>query len=132
MAERLRESEPDDPEADYLYGVTLLRADRLDEAQEVLEGVIAGPAGLLAAEAHRSLGLTLSNREQYEAALEVLDRALTIRPDDAQAMELKGWAMARLGRCADALPVFERALEIDASRQGAAEGLAACRSWLGL
>ena len=131
IAERLRESEAENPEIEYLYGLTLLRADRLEEAQAVLDGIVEGPAGLLLEETYRALGLTLSNGEQYDVALEALDRALSIRPDDAHALELKGWALARLGRCADAVSVFERALEIDSGRQGAAEGLAACQSWLG-
>jgi tetratricopeptide (TPR) repeat protein len=130
-AERLRSIDPGNPEIEYLYGLTLLRANRLAEAQAALEGATAGPAGDVLSDAYRTLGIVASNQERYEDALDVLERALAIRPDDAHALELKGWAMARRGLCAEALSVFERALEIDASRQGAAEGLAACRSWLG-
>lgn len=132
VADRLLQTSPQDPELQYLYGLALLRADRLREAQAVFARIVDGPAGRLLGDAFRAVGLAHSNAERYEEALTALDQSLAIQPGDALALELKGWALARMGRCSDALPVFEQALEIDATLQGAAEGRAACRDWLGL
>ena len=131
-AARLLETDTTDIGLQYLYGYALLRANRLDEAEERFSQVLKSPLARLVGDAYRQLGLSLSNQEKYEEALVPLSKALVIVSDDAEVLELSGWALARLGRCTDALPLFEHALEIDAGRSGATEGRAACRQWLGL
>jgi len=131
-AGKLLETDPTDAELQYQYGLALLRADRREEAEKQFSQVVKSPIAHLVGDAYRQLGLSLSNQEKYEEALVPLSKALALDPDDAEALELSGWALARLGQCADALPLFEHALKIDAGRAGAAEGWAACQEWLGL
>jgi predicted CXXCH cytochrome family protein len=61
-----------------------------------------------AAGLHHALGLTLVRRRQLPAALESLERAATLDPDDARYGYVFGVALASTGRAGDALAVLER------------------------
>ena len=131
-AGRLLEMDPASLAYQYVYGLTLLRAGRPDQAIPALTEVVQSERAGLLADALRQLGLALSHKERYQEALAPLDASLALRPDEPATLELKGWALARIGRCADALPLFEKALDLAPGQTGAAEGRKACRQWLGL
>jgi Flp pilus assembly protein TadD len=114
------------------YGMALLRADQIEPAQAAIERALelAGTERI-GAEANRLLGVSLARQARYEDAVVVLSRAAALAPADARTLAERGWALARLGRCAEALPDFERALALDPTLTPAKEGDQACRQWLG-
>jgi tetratricopeptide (TPR) repeat protein len=132
-AGRLESLHPDDPEPRYLRGQAQLSAGQFEAALQTFQEVIQmEELRSLLDDSLRQMGVIYSHLERYEEALQPLDRALAINPADVEAMNLKGWALARLGKCAEALPVFEQALALMPAHQGAQEGRKACRQWLGL
>ncbi len=132
-AGRLESLHPDDPEPRYLRGQAQLGAGQFESALQTFQEVIQmEELRSLLDDSLRQMGVIYSHLEQYEEALKPLDRALAINPADVEAMNLKGWALARMGQCAEALPVFEQALALMPAHQGAQEGRKACRQWLGL
>ena len=64
-----------------------------------------------------ALGYTLTDRTtRYQEALDLLQQAITLKPDDAYIMDSMGWLQFRLGNNAEAIKYLRRALE---SRQDA-------------
>jgi len=123
---------PTQPAWAYAYGLALWRAGKVDEAHAAFKQVLElQPTLDLAGDALRMAGVMLAQQEHYEDALDPLTRALALRPDDAAALTERGWAFARIGRCAEGLDDFVRALAIDPELPGAREGERACRQWLG-
>ena len=57
----------------------------------------------------------LLDANQPQAALEVLEKFLTLHPDHAEALAKKATALEKLGRDDEALDCYNRALEVDAS-----------------
>jgi Flp pilus assembly protein TadD len=65
------------------------------------------------ASALNALGYTLADRgERLDEAHAMIERALTLRPDDPAILDSMGWVLFRLGRPAEALPWLRRALEL--------------------
>lgn len=57
-----------------------------------------------------ALGYTLADQtERYEEALELIQQALTLRPDDAHILDSMGWVLYRLKQYEEALVYLERA-----------------------
>ena len=102
----------DAPERLYLRGRALAALDRLDEADATLEQAVARrPSAELLVER----GLVLLRRANrgaptLEAAVECLDRALAIAPDDPRAISLRARADLAAGRATDARRRVEAAL----------------------
>ena len=63
----------------------------------------------------------------YERALELLEKAYRIDPNNTALLTLLGWTHLKLGDVSAALPYFERALRLDPRLQDAREGLAYSR-----
>lgn len=60
-----------------------------------------------------ALGYTLADRtNRYAEALELLQLAMELKPDDAFIMDSMGWLQYRLGNTTEALKYLRRALEI--------------------
>lgn len=60
-----------------------------------------------------ALGYTLTDRTmRYDEAGDLLQQALTLKPDDAFILDSMGWLQYRLGNTAEALKYLRRALEI--------------------
>lgn len=59
----------------------------------------------------------------YGAAIKTLDAILTVRPDDADANNLKGYSLRKSGKWKDAIVFYEKALAKDAKHLGANEYL---------
>jgi tetratricopeptide (TPR) repeat protein len=67
----------------------------------------------------------------YENAKIFVARSLSLSPNNAVAITAKGMLAALNRRCNDAIPTFQRALEIDPSNILAHKGLAGCALQLG-
>jgi tetratricopeptide (TPR) repeat protein len=63
-------------------------------------------------------GDSLADNKRYGAALAAYDRALALRPDDAQAWFKKGNALLRLERYEEALAAYEHTSSLDANGGG--------------
>lgn len=115
---RMRSENPDNPLADYLFGVVALEVDRLVEAREALEAAQrAGVAG-----SDRELGrLALRHRRPAEA-IELLSGYLAGKAGDGPAWVELARAHEALGDTAAARQAFERAWraapDLDTAHQG--------------
>jgi Flp pilus assembly protein TadD len=63
--------------------------------------------------AHLDLGQIQLSRLDFPAAITLLDRAVTIAPNESQGHNVLGAAYTRVGRVPDAIRQFEFALRID-------------------
>jgi tetratricopeptide (TPR) repeat protein len=63
--------------------------------------------------AHNNLGLLYQDEENYEAALEHLDRAIASKPRSVESYTARGMVHAKLGDNARAAADFDRAVELD-------------------
>ncbi len=64
------------------------------------------------AEALNALGYTLADRtERYQEALELIEKALKLKPEDAAVLDSMGWVLHRLGRSEEALEYLRKAAE---------------------
>jgi len=63
--------------------------------------------------AHNNLGLIYYDEEDYEAALELLDRAIVIKPRSAESYTSRGLVHAKIGNASQAAADFDRAVELD-------------------
>lgn len=65
------------------------------------------------AQALNALGYTLADRtERYDEALELIQRALTLKPDDPFILDSMGWVQYRLGNNEEAIKYLRQALSI--------------------
>jgi len=58
-------------------------------------------------------GRALSQLKRYEDAVTVLDQALQLDPNNAEALVYKGWALSQLKRFEEAATVLDQALQLD-------------------
>lgn len=84
-----------------------------------------GGSGLVARR-HLKMGQRLLKVEDFAGAATSAKKSLGIDPNLADAHALLGNALAAQGNCAEALPSFARALELDPQNAAAAEGKAKC------
>ncbi len=101
---------PDSPELLYDRAMAAEKLDRLDVLEADLRRVIAlRPDD---AHAYNALGYTLADRTPRLAeAIELLERALKLAPDDAFILDSVGWAQYRAGNLARAQEFLERAYQ---------------------
>ncbi|MDH3672420.1 MAG: tetratricopeptide repeat protein [Gammaproteobacteria bacterium] len=65
------------------------------------------------AQALNALGYTLADRtERYDEALELIQRALALKPDDPFILDSMGWVQYRLGNNGEAIKYLKQALSI--------------------
>ncbi len=69
-----------------------------------------------------TLGVALRNLGRHEDALKVFDKAVQLKPEDAQLWYQLGSALLDAGRSSDALLCFEHALALDPGHRDAAYG----------
>jgi predicted Zn-dependent protease len=102
---------PGDSRLKLELAVTLRLNQDLAGAQQVLEEVL-GAAGD-SPEACFLLGDVLLARQKPEAAIPLLEKAVRLEPELAEAHGALGRAYALVGRAADAVPHLEQALATD-------------------
>ena len=97
---------------DLLYARAMVaeRLDRLDILERDLRAIIARDPNH--AEALNALGYTLADRtDRYEEALELVERALALEPDEYHIVDSMGWVLYRLGRHEEAAEHLRRSYE---------------------
>ncbi len=104
----------EDPEnVDLLYYRAMVgqRFDRLDILERDLRRIIdIDPDN---ADALNALGYTLTDQtDRHVEALDLIERALAIKPNEAAFIDSLGWVMYRLGNYEEALTHLRRALEL--------------------
>ncbi len=101
---------PEDADLLYARGLYAASIDRLDILEQDMRTVIKqDPAN---ADALNALGYTLADRTQrYSEALELISRALKLRPETAAIMDSMGWVQYRLGNFKMALDYLRKAMD---------------------
>lgn len=98
---------------DLLYSRAMVaeRLDRLDILEQDLRSIIArNPEHT---DALNALGYTLADRtERYQEALELVERALALEPDESYVVDSMGWVLFRLGRHEEAADYLRRSYEM--------------------
>ncbi len=102
---------PDDPDLLYDEGMTAERLNQLDLMETSLRTLIKlHPDN---AQAYNALGYSWADRNLHlNEALDLIQKALTLSPDDASIIDSLGWVQYRLGDNKDALDNLMRAYEL--------------------
>jgi Tfp pilus assembly protein PilF len=110
---------PNDEDLLYSRSLAAESIDRLEVAERDLRTLIeADPEN---GQALNALGYTLADRtDRYQEALDYLQRALALLPDDAAVLDSMGWVLYRLGRYEESLNYLRRAYEASADEEIAA------------
>lgn len=105
------EQEPQNVELLYYRAMTGQRFGRLDILEADLSRVIElDPDN---ADAMNALGYTLTDQtDRHEEALELIEKALAIKPDEAAFLDSMGWVQYRLNNYDIALTYLRRAFEL--------------------
>jgi len=99
---------PDSPDLLYDHAMAAEKLGRLDVLETDLRRVIELKPG--DAHAYNALGYTLADRtNRLTEALELLDKALALAPEDPFILDSMGWAQYRKGNLAQAQAFLERA-----------------------
>ncbi|NIP73691.1 MAG: tetratricopeptide repeat protein [Gammaproteobacteria bacterium] len=103
---------PDNNDLLYARAMVAEKLDRLDLLERDLSQILArDPEN---AHALNALGYTLADRTQrYQEALEYIERALELSPDEAAILDSMGWVHYRLGNLEKALTYLRRAYQRD-------------------
>lgn len=115
--QRALEANPDHPELLHLMALVCLGAQQFDLAVEWASRATrtkAEPSYLT------TLGDALLGLGRCEEALQVFDKAVQLRPDDAGPWRQLGVALLKTGRFSEALLCFRRAVELDPGEADAA------------
>jgi TolB-like protein/Flp pilus assembly protein TadD len=100
----------------------------------IRDSFFTGPRSAQLARAYEALGQTESAEAEWRTVLQVCDRELAAEPSDGAALHWKAWALARLGRSAEAQPIFRLLVQRRATIEGSAQvtgGLAGLALTLG-
>ncbi len=105
---RALQQKPDDTTLLYARGLMAEKVDRLDMAEaDLLEVITKEPNN---ADALNALGYTLADRtSRYDEALEYIQRAAKLVPDDPAILDSLGWVSYRLGNTNDAIKWLSQA-----------------------
>lgn len=96
---------------DLLYARAMLAAklDQIDTVESDLRDILSREPNN--ADALNALGYTLADRtNRYQEALDLIKRALVLKPDDQYILDSMGWVLYRLGRYQEAVEHLTRAL----------------------
>jgi predicted O-linked N-acetylglucosamine transferase (SPINDLY family) len=110
MYRQILESEPDNPDALHLLGVTCTQSGEFEAALEYIDRAIALRPGDAAC--HSNRGKALAGLGRAADALASYDRAVALAPGYAEAHNNRGNALRALKRAADALASYDRAIAI--------------------
>ena len=98
---------------DLLYARALIaeKLDDLDLHERDLRVIMKRDPGN--AHALNALGYTLADRtDRYKEALELIERALALKPDDPFILDSLGWVHYRMGNTAEAISFLKQALNL--------------------
>jgi tetratricopeptide (TPR) repeat protein len=109
--------DPNHADALHLMGLLALRAKQYDKAVEWnVRAIRQDPKSNYLA----SLGTALQQQGRREEALEAFDKAVQLKPDDAELRVKLGRALVELERLTDALSAFQNALRLSPRQWDAA------------
>jgi tetratricopeptide (TPR) repeat protein len=101
---------PDNTDLLYARALVAEKLNRIDLHEADLRKVLSKEPKN--AHALNALGYTLADRTtRYKEALELLEQALALKPDDPFIMDSMGWVQYRLGNHAEAVRYLKSALE---------------------
>ena len=102
---------PGDKDLLYARALVAEKLDMFDVTEHDLRAILKqDPKNVNALNA---LGYTLTDRTtRYKEALELLQQAMALKPNDAYIMDSMGWLQYRLGNNAEAVKYLKQALEI--------------------
>ena len=103
-----RKEAPADASNSYQEGVKLLKAKQLDAAIEKLSAVIQKDPDY--ADAYRYLGLAYGQKQLWEQAIQVLQKAIAYKANDLLSLKNLGVAFLRQERFAEAEETLKQAL----------------------
>jgi tetratricopeptide (TPR) repeat protein len=104
------EASPEHPELLHLMALVCLNAGQLDHAVEWASRAIGT---LPKASYLTTLGAALLRLERPEEAVQAFEKAVQLKPDDADLWRHRGNALFKAGRSGEALPCFQRAAELN-------------------
>ena len=102
------EAQPDQPDLLYEVSLSAEKMGQIDHAERLLRRLIVlkpdSPQG------YNALGYTLADHDmRLDEAAELIDKALSLSPDDSFILDSKGWVLFRQGKLAAALETLQRA-----------------------
>ncbi|HMH18978.1 MAG TPA: tetratricopeptide repeat protein [Burkholderiales bacterium] len=99
---------PNDPELLYDYAMLAEKIERVDILESSLRKLIEiRPEH---AHAYNALGYSLADRNQrLPEARELIEKALTLAPDDSFIIDSMGWVLYRMGKLKDSIGYLKRA-----------------------
>lgn len=102
---------PDDKDLLYAHSLVAEKLNMFDVTERDLRDILKqDPKNVNALNA---LGYTLTDRTtRYQEALQLLQQAMALKPDDAFIIDSMGWLQYRLGNNAEAVKYLKHALEI--------------------
>jgi len=110
FSEKLQEL-PDDTALRYARALVAERLDKLDLAEQDLRAIIEREPRN--AQALNALGYTLADRtDRYDEALDYIQRALAVAPEDAAIIDSMGWVQYRMGNLEKARNYLRKALSL--------------------
>ncbi len=105
------EQVPGDKELLYARALIAEKLDMMELTEADLRAILKQDAEN--AQALNALGYTLADRtDRYKEALELIERALVLKPEDPFILDSMGWVQYRIGNHAEALKYLKRALGI--------------------
>jgi len=105
--------EEDPTQVDLLYETALLaeRLGRVDEMESHLLQLLSQQPNH--AHALNALGYSLADRNvRLDEALQLIERAIELAPNDPLILDSKGWVLFRLGRNEEALAILDKAFRM--------------------
>jgi tetratricopeptide (TPR) repeat protein len=106
-------SEPADESVLLLWGNCLLRLRRVGDAANMFRRVLALEEEC--PEAHHNLGVCYFLKNEYDAGLEHMLRAVELNPEDPVAMHKAVLVLMHVRRWTEARSMIDRALELDSN-----------------
>jgi tetratricopeptide (TPR) repeat protein len=110
LLEPLQQEYPDDRAVTYMLGMALLKQDRAQEAQALLDRILRDGAS---AEAEYLLGQSEYLRQNILAAAEHLARAVKLKPDLPGVHSLYGQVLRSLAKLDEATEQFGEELKVN-------------------
>lgn len=106
---RMLEVRPDDPEIIYETALAAEKLDYLDVMERHLKRLIALKPD--SAQGYNALGYSFADRNmRLDEAAQLIDKAVSLAPDDAAILDSKGWLLFRQGKLEAAAETLQRAL----------------------
>ena len=105
---KMLEAQPDQPDILYETALAAEKLGKLDDMERHLRRLIAlkpeSPQG------YNALGYSLADRNlRLDEAAQLIDKALSLTPDDPFILDSKGWVLFRQGKSAAALETLQAA-----------------------